>query len=202
MDAPHRTNLLIVHPPLKNWSLLVRLLPTRRTYVKVIHLLMIPLTFWFMIATPSFVFNTLGPKGAAMNSDIALIFVTLALIWTIDFMIRGLAGKAGPKLSPRLKRFHQILHKTLMYLLFLVPVGGFLIGLTANRTLFAGGWLPIAPHQNWPEIHKVVGKLHIYEFYILGAVVAIHASFHVWRHIVLKDNTLRIMTPKFLHRFL
>ncbi len=177
-------------------------LPARRVVLKWVHLAMIPLTFWFMIATPSFVAEVFGPTGAAINSDIALIFVTLALGWSIHYFTRGLIGRPGPKLAPPLRTFHRVLHHALMIGLFLVPVGGFLLGLTSERLLKAGGWLPIAPPQGWHRANEVVGTLHIVEFYTLGGLILLHAGFHIWRHVRLKDNALRIMAPKVLHRFL
>jgi cytochrome b561 len=50
--------------------------------------------------------------------------------------------------------------------------------------------------------NEIVGTLHIIEFYTLGGLIVIHASFHIWRHLRLRDNALRIMAPKILHRFL
>jgi len=179
-----------------------RALPARRTWLKALHGVMIPLTFWFMIATPDVVRAIFGPRGAALNSKIALVFVTLCLIWTVDYLRRGLAGRPGPKLPPRARRFHQILHKTIIWGLFLVPVGGFLLGLTSHRLLMAGGIVPIAPPMNWPHANEIIGTLHIVQFYTLGAIIAVHAGFHIWRHVHLRDNALRIMAPKALHRYL
>ena len=177
-------------------------IPARRVYVKALHGAMIPLTFWFMIATPDVVRDLFGPTGAAINSDIALIFVALALLWSADYFLRGLVGRPGPKLSPRLKLFHRNLHRTLLWLVFLVPVGGFLLGLTSARLLKAGGWLPIAPPLGLERANEIVGLLHRIELYALGALVVVHGGFHVWRQVRLGDNALRIMAPKALHRFL
>lgn len=179
-----------------------RWLPSRRTWLKWLHLTMIPLTFWFMIATPDFVRSVFGAKGARINSDIALVFVTLVLIWTLDYLWRGLAGRPGPKLGPRARLFHKVIHRVLIWGLFLVPVGGFLLGLTSHRVLRAGGFLPIAPALDMERANEVIGTLHIVQFYTLGAVVVVHAGFHVWRHVRLKDNALRIMAPRVFHRFL
>ena len=179
-----------------------RRLPARRTWLKLLHGVMIPLVFWFMIATPAFVRRVFGPEGNQMNSVIALVFVTLALIWVADYTIRGFASRPGPKLSPRLKAVHRWMHKGLIWGLFLVPVGGFLLGLTSERLLKAGGFLPIAPPMGWARANEIIGTLHIWQFYGLGVLVALHAGFHVWRHVKLRDNVLRIMAPKVLHRFL
>lgn len=163
---------------------------------------MIPLVFWFVIATPDFVRWLWGPRGNAINSDIALLFVTLALVWTLDSFWRGMLGRPGPKLSPRLKTFHRVLHRTMIVMLFLIPVGGFLLGLTASRVLRAGGWLPIAPPMHLDRANEIIGTLHIYQFYALAALAVLHAGFHVWRHYKLRDNALRIMAPRILHRWL
>ena len=80
--------------------------------------------------------------------------------------------------------------------------GGFLLGLTSTRLLKAGGFLPIAPPLGLREANELIGKLHIYQFYLLAALVVGHALFHIWRHYRLRDNALRIMAPKRLHRFL
>ena len=177
-------------------------LPARRTWLKALHAVMIPLTFWFMIATPAFVNRVFGPGGAAINSKIALVFVTLCLIWTADYLRRGLASRPGPKLPPKARRFHQILHKTIIWGLFCVPVGGLLLGFTASRQLWGGGIVPLGVPLSMPEANHIIGKIHIIQFYTLGAIIVVHASFHIWRHVKLRDNALRIMAPKVLHRFL
>ena len=184
------------------WGRVRRRLPARRVVVKWLHLAMIPLVLWFVIATPDFVRWLWGPRGNAINSDIALLFVTLALVWCVDSFARGMVGRPGPKLSPRLKTFHRVLHRTLIGMLFLIPVGGFLLGLTSHRVLMAGGWLPIAPAMDWERANEVIGKVHIYQFYVLAGIAVLHAAFHVWRHLRLRDNALRIMAPRALHRFL
>ena len=38
---------------------------------------------------------------------------------------------------------------------------------------------------------------------VFGAIwLGLHALFHIWRHLRLGDNALRIMAPKRLHRYL
>ena len=68
--------------------------------------------------------------------------------------------------------------------------------------LKAGGFLPIAPPLDMPLPNRIIGWLHTYQFYALGVVALVHAGFHTWRHVRLKDNALRIMAPRRLHRFL
>ncbi|RME94527.1 MAG: hypothetical protein D6773_19485 [Alphaproteobacteria bacterium] len=79
---------------------------------------------------------------------------------------------------------------------------GFLLGLTSPVLLKAGGFLPIAPPMGWIEMNRIIGKVHIYQFYALAALIAFHAGFHIWRHVKLKDNALRIMVPRIFHRWL
>ena len=178
-----------------------RALPHRRTWLKAMHAAMIPLLIWFIVVTPEDVVP-LGPAAFQFHSILALIFVTLSLIWMADYMRRGLAGRPGPKLGPRARLLHWVLNTAIIWGLWGVAITGFLLGLTADRVLKAGGFLPIAPPLDLPWLNDLIGKFHIYEFYILGVIVAIHATFHIWRHVRLRDNALRIMAPKFLHRFL
>lgn len=173
----------------------------RRTMLKWIHWTMAPLFVWFMLVQPKDVVP-LGPAYFQFHSILGLIFVLLALVWTADFLIRGLASKPGHKLPPWARKTHQIMHKTLIWGMFLVALTGFLLGLTSSRLLFAGGFLPIAPPLNWPLANDWIGFFHTIEFYALGIFAIGHAAFHIWRHVRLKDNALRIMVPKRFHRFL
>ncbi|MHA7876736.1 cytochrome b/b6 domain-containing protein [Roseivivax sp.] len=176
-------------------------LPARRSWLKAMHAVMIPLFIWFMLVQPRDVVP-LGPRAFQFHSVLGLIFSTLAVIWTLDYLRRGLAGRPGPKLKPWQRRLHRALHHTLVLGIGFVALSGFLLGLTSARLLKAGGFLPIAPPLNMPQANDWIGTMHTIEFYSLGAVAAVHAGFHIWRHVRLKDNALRIMAPKALHRFL
>jgi cytochrome b561 len=101
-----------------------------------------------------------------------------------------------------LRPLHRWLHLTLIWGLFFVALTGFLLGLTSAVLLKAGGFLPIAPPMDWRYANAIIGQIHIIEFYALGAVAGGHAAFHIWRHVRLRDNALRIMVPKRLHRYL
>jgi superoxide oxidase len=174
-------------------------LPHRRSWLKALHGAMIPLLIWFIIMTP----KDVVPLGLfQFHSVLALIFVTISLIWMADYMRRGLAGRPGPKLGPVARRIHWWVHRAIMLGLFGVAITGFLLGLTAPRLLKAGGFLPFAPPLDMRRANDLIGTFHIYEFYLLGVIVAGHAGFHLWRHLRVRDNALRIMAPKVLHRFL
>ncbi len=176
-------------------------LPHRRTRLKILHGATIPLFIWFMFVTPEDV-NAIGPWAFQVHSVFGLIFVTFALVWTVTHIRKGLMGRPGPKLGAHQKRFHQLLHKTLIWGLFGVALTGFGLGLTASRQLWAGDFVPIAYPLNLPAWNDLIGQIHIIEFYTLAVIAIVHAGFHTWRHIKLGDNALRIMAPKALHRFL
>lgn len=176
-------------------------LPNRRKTLKIVHAVMIPLFLWFVLVTPDMVVP-MGRAWFALHSNLALLFVSLCLWWSAQTMRRGLASRPGPKLPDWARRIHRPLHLTIIWGLFLVALGGFLLGLTSTVQLKAGLWLPIAPPMGWERLNEWVGTAHIYQFYLLGVVIVFHAGFHIWRHIRLRDNALRIMAPRFLHRYL
>ena len=174
-------------------------MPRRRTVLKVMHWAMVPLLIWFVLMTPADVV----PLGIfQLHSVLALIFVIISLIWTGMLLAKGLASRPGPKLPQWARPVHQWMHKIIIWGLFLVALTGFLLGLTSSTLLKAGGFLPIAPPMGWREMNDWIGEFHIYEFYALAVIVFGHAVFHIWRHVKLRDNALRIMVPKALHRWL
>lgn len=175
--------------------------PARRSVLKLVHWSMVPLLIWFLLVTPDDVLP-FGPTAFQAHSMLALVFVTLCLLWTADYLRRGLASRPGPKLGPRARWLHQALHKAIIWGLFGVAITGFLLGLTSATLLRAGGFLPIAPPLGLTRANQIIGQIHIYEFYLLALLALFHAGFHIWRHIRLRDNALRIMAPRRLHRFL
>ena len=71
-------------------------MPRRRTVLKIIHWTMLPLLIWFVLVTPDDVLP-FGQKAFQFHSILALFFVTLCLLWTADYLRRGLASRPGPK---------------------------------------------------------------------------------------------------------
>ncbi|MFD1158519.1 cytochrome b/b6 domain-containing protein [Roseovarius aestuarii] len=176
-------------------------LPHRRTALKWLHWTMLVLLIWFVFVTPSFILQ-FGQGAFQFHSVLGLIFVTLSLLWTADYLRRGLASRPGPKLPPWARKTHRILHLTLIWGLFGVALTGFFLGLTSAVLLKAGGFVPVAPPMDMPQSNSIIGQIHIYEFYLLAAIAIVHAGFHIWRHVKLRDNALRIMVPRALHRYL
>ncbi len=180
---------------------LLTYLPNRRTRLKILHWTVLPFLIWFFVVQPEDV-RPIGQWAFQVHSVFGLIFVSLALLWTAEYIRKGLASRPGPKLPGPARIFHQIMHKTIIWGLFGVALTGFLLGLTSTVLLWAGGVVPIAPPLGLPKANDIVGQIHEVEFYLLAGLVAVHALFHIWRHIHLKDNALRIMAPKRLHKFL
>lgn len=178
-----------------------QVIPARRTGLKMLHGAMIPLMIWFVIFQPSDVAR-MGRFWVRFHSVLGLIFVSLALMWFADYWRRGLASRPGPKLPPWAKSIHFWMHRVIIWGVFSVAVGGFLLGLSASRQLWAGNIVPVAVPMDLPEINDAVGVLHIFEFYLLGLIIVSHAGFHIWRHYWLRDNVLRIMAPKTLQKYL
>lgn len=176
-------------------------LPARRTMLKTIHWSMVPLALWFTLVQPRDV-AAIGAWAVELHSILGLVFVSGALIWWADYLRRGLASRPGPKLPPWARRVHAILHRVMIWGLFGVALTGLGLGLTASRQLWAGGIVPIGVPLGLPQANDVIGLIHTIEFYLLAAIIAFHAGFHIWRHVALRDNALRIMAPRALYKYL
>lgn len=175
--------------------------PARRSALKAIHWTMLPLALWFTLVQPRDV-AAIGSWAVELHSILGLVFVAGALIWWADYLRRGFASRPGPKLPPWARWFHRVLHRVMIWGLFGVALTGLGLGLTASRQLFAGGIVPIGMPLDAPRANDLIGTIHAVEFYLLAGLIAVHAGFHIWRHVALRDNALRIMAPRALHRFL
>ena len=169
--------------------------------MKLLHWGMVPLFIWFLLVQPADVAR-IGPAAVRFHSVRGLVFVSAALLWGVSYMRRGLLGRPGPKLAGWARWLHPVLHKTLICGIFGVALTGLLIGVTSTVQLWAGGIVPIAVPLDMPRANDLVGLIHSIEFYSLAGIALAHAAFHIWRHLRLHDNALRIMAPKVLHRFL
>jgi len=57
---------------------------------------MLPLLIWFLFMTPQVVPRLGGNRLFTIHSNVALFFVTLSLLWTADYLRRGLASRPAP----------------------------------------------------------------------------------------------------------
>lgn len=174
---------------------------TRRAALKWLHWSMVPLLVWFYVIQPEDV-RPIGQWAFQLHSVLGLVFVSLALLWTADYLRRGLASRPGPKLAPWARAVHKVMHRAIIWGVFAVAFTGFLLWLTSSVLLWAGGVVPIAPPMGWPKMNDWVGVIHEVEFYTLFAAIVAHSAFHIWRHVHLRDNALRIMAPRAVHRWL
>jgi cytochrome b561 len=174
---------------------------TRRTLIKWLHWLSAFLILYFFLVEPEDV-ERMGAVALATHSGVGMVLAVVALIWISDYLRRGLAGRAGPKLPGWGKRFHGIVHRVLYYGLPATVLTGGLAGLAAPYVIKAFGVIPITFGAGTKNLHELAEELHELAFDALLIVIIAHTAFHVWRHVWLKDNALRIMAPERLHRYL
>lgn len=106
-------------------------------------------------------------------------FTGLAGLWIAVMLAGGPLGKPGPKLTGWARAIYWPLHLALYALM----------GITA--TLTATELLGLtAPGPAWTAL------------LILLVIGLFHGLFHLWRHTALYDGALRIMTPRFMHKYL
>lgn len=118
-------------------------------------------------------------KGGSAASGLRWAFVAVAGIWCAMAIVKGLAGRPGPKLQGAMRTLYPWSHRGMYALLGLVAVLN--LGALLNITPMVWAWNTL----------------------LLLLVTAIfHAIFHLWRHTSLNDGALRMMTPKMWHKYL
>lgn len=173
----------------------------RRTVLKWLHWLSFFLILYFFLVEPDE--NRADPGGAlSTHAGVGLILALLMAYWLADFTRKGLAGRPGPKLPGWAKRFHPLSHKALQYGAPAMVASGALAGLAAPFAIKAFGIVPINVSFGSKTLHGWLEEVHEILFDGLLILIVVHALFHIWRHFWLKDNALRIMVPKALHKYL
>ncbi|KXF90874.1 cytochrome b [Phaeobacter inhibens] len=174
---------------------------TRRSALKWLHWLSLALIVYFYLVEPEE--NSATPRLAlATHAGVGLILALVVLIWTAIYLRKGLAGRAGPKLPGWAKRFHGLNHRVLQIGLPIMVATGALAGMLAPFAIRAFGVVPINPAVGSRTLHELAEDLHEIAFDTLLVAIVLHGIFHLWRHFMLKDNALRIMVPKLLHKYL
>lgn len=175
--------------------------PNRRLRLKILHFWVFPLALFFTIFDAG---DNLPATSEVLRftSILALIFVTGVIIWTLDALINGMASRPGPKLPTWAKRLHWAMHRLLVAMIAFVALSGLALGITASRQLWAGGIVPIGMPLSMPDLNHLIGQIHAVQFYMLSGLIGLHALFHIWRHLWLRDNALRIMAPRRWHKYL
>lgn len=173
----------------------------RRTVLKWLHWLTAGLILYFFLVEPDE--NRADPGGAlSTHAGMGLLLAIVVGIWTLIYFRKGLAGRAGPKLPGWGKKFHGLSHKVLQWGVPVMVASGAAAGLAAPFAIRAFGWFPINPGFGAKGLHELIEEIHEIIFDGLIIVIVGHILFMLWRHFLLKDNALRIMVPKILHKYL
>jgi cytochrome b561 len=118
-------------------------------------------------------------KGGASADWLRWTFVAIVTIWVAIAVIKGLIGKAGPKLRPATRAAYPWMHRAIY--------GALTVSAALNAAELLG-WMTAGPA--WVSL------------LVLLAIGAFHGLFQFWRHTALYDNALLLITPKFMHKFL
>lgn len=118
-------------------------------------------------------------KGGSAAPALRWVFVLSGGLWVGMAVARGILARPGPKLQGSLRATFRAQHLG-MYGLVSVAV---VLNLTALLGMTPLGWA-------WNAL------------LVLLMASAFHGLFHFWRHTALNDGALRVMSPKFIHKFL
>lgn len=177
----------------------------RRKAIKVLHWCAFFLLLYFFFVEPDEVERGRdAAKTAALSTHagVGFLLALITAIWTVMFWRKGAAGRPGPKLPSWAKRAHPILNTGLYYLLPVMVLTGALSGLLAPFAVMGFGVIPLNFGVGVETLHDVMTEIHEIVFDALTLLAIAHLSFHIGRHVLLKDNALKIMAPRALHRYL
>ena len=177
-----------------------------RTLVKWLHWLAFALILWFFAVEPE-VSERASPAAQSMqlatHAGMGMLLAVVTIVWSAVYLKNGPLGRPGPKLPGWGKRVHRVVNTGLYWLLPLTVLTGGLAGLASEYPVLGFGVVPLNP-AGWgtPGLHEVMEEVHEFTFDVTILVIVAHAAFHIWRHVGLRDNALRIMAPKALHGYL
>lgn len=173
----------------------------RRTTLKWLHWLSFGLIVYFFFVEPEDV-DQLGAAGLATHAGMGALLGILVTLWFVIYLRKGLASRPGPKLPAWGKKLHPVNHKLLSWGMPAVVLSGALAGFAAPYAIRLFGVVPFFPGVGSKQLHGLFEEVHEIAFNVLLFILVIHIAFHLFRHFGLKDNALKIMTPKALHRYL
>jgi cytochrome b561 len=174
---------------------------TRRTAIKWLHWICAFIILWFYLVEPE---ETRADPGGALSvhAGMGVILGVAALIWFSMFLLKGAAGRPGPKLQNLPRKAHPWLNKSLYYGVPALVLSGAFAGLAAPFVIYAFDVLPINFAGGSHGLHDLAEEVHEIVFNAVITLVVLHVAYHIWRHFRLKDNALRIMAPKIFHKWL
>lgn len=178
----------------------------KRTLVKWLHWLAFALMLYFFFVEPEV------PRRAEMaaksdslstHAGMGMLLGIVTLIWTWIYFRNGPLGRPGPKLPGWGKRAHRVVNTGLYWLVPVTVITGGMAGLASDYPVNGFGIIPLNP-SGWgtADLHDLMEEIHEIAFDVTLILIVAHIIFHVWRHLGLKDNALRIMAPKMLHKYL
>lgn len=176
----------------------------KRSLVKWLHWVSFALMLYFFFVEPE-VEGAGDARGAMLSTHagMGMVLGLVTVIWTVIYWSGGPLGRPGPKLPAWGKRAHRVLNTGLYWLVPVTVVSGGLAGLASDYPVMGFGVVPLNP-TGWgtATLHEIAEEVHEIAFNVTTAMILAHIAFHLWRHFRLKDNALRIMVPKALHRYL
>lgn len=178
----------------------------RRTLLKWLHWLTFGLLLYFFFVEPEVensAAQAVKSEALSTHAGVGMLLGLIVVVWTLIYLRQGLAGRAGPKLPAIARKAHPLKHRVLHWLLPVMMITGGVSGLVAPFPISGFGAIPLTvPFLGSLTLHDLATEVHELVFNALTIVVIVHIAFHLWRHYLLRDNALRIMAPKLLHRFL
>ena len=177
---------------------------TKRILVKWLHWIAFGLMLYFFFVEPE-VSGSGDARGQMLSTHagMGMILGVVTLIWSVIYFRGGPLGRPGPKLPGWGKRMHRIVNSGLYWLVPLTVLTGGVAGLASDYPVVGFGIVPLNP-AGWgtASLHDIAEEVHEIAFNTTILLIIVHIVFHVWRHFRLRDNALRIMLPKILHRYL
>lgn len=178
----------------------------RRTVLKWLHWVGFAFLLYFFFVEPDEA-NRAAPDAAktdalATHAGVGALLAILVAIWWLTYWRQGLASRPGPKLPAKAKLFHYWGHRALYWALPIMMLTGGITGLVAPFPVLGFGVIPLNFAGGGVTLHEIAKEVHEIAFNALTLLALAHMAFHLWRHYLLKDNALRIMAPKVLHRWL
>lgn len=123
---------------------------------------------------------------------VVLALAALRLVWRL--------ATRAPAPLPNTPRWQHAVasatHVALYAMMFVMPLSGWLFNSAANFPLKWFGLIKLP--ALWgpdPAVKSWALDVHVYGFYVLGALVVLHAGAALWHHSNLKDATLVRMLP-------
>ncbi|WP_299687983.1 cytochrome b/b6 domain-containing protein [uncultured Tateyamaria sp.] len=174
---------------------------TRRTALKWLHWIAFGLMAYFFFVEPENV-RQLGGAALATHAGMGTILAIVVALWMTMYLRKGLASRAGPKLPGWARATHGVMHRAMMWGSFAVVLSGALAGFAAPYAIALFGVIPLFPGRGGKGVHDTLTELHELTFDVMLIGIAVHVVFHLWRHYAVRDNALRIMAPKVLHKYL